>query len=78
MKKIADDNKLDYFEKLFEQKESMEDQKITFGLSIVQQISLDSSQQYQCVDFYDVEQGYIIMCNVVNTDHSDSIPLIEM
>ncbi|CAF0891715.1 unnamed protein product [Rotaria sordida] len=74
-RKIIDDNRLsngidefNYLEKIFEQKENIEERKITFGLSIIQQFSLDSSQQYQCVDFYDVGQGYIIMCNVVNLD----------
>ncbi|CAF3364498.1 unnamed protein product [Rotaria sp. Silwood1] len=74
-RKIIDNNRLpsgidefDYIEKLFEQKENIEEQKITFGLSIIQQFSLDSSQQYQCVDFYDVGQGYIFTCNVVNLD----------
>ncbi|CAF3020197.1 unnamed protein product [Rotaria sp. Silwood2] len=72
-RKTIDDNRLsneidqfDYLEKLFEPKENIEERKITFGLSIIQQFSLDSSQQYQCVDFYDVGEGYIIMCNVVN------------
>ena len=65
-------SELDYLEKLFKQKENIEERKITFGLSILQTFSLDSSQQYQCVDFYDVGQGYIIMCNVVNsTDSKD-------
>ncbi|CAF2848040.1 unnamed protein product [Rotaria sp. Silwood2] len=74
-RKTIDDNRLsneidqfDYLEKLFEPKENIEERKITFGLSIIQQFSLDSSQQYQCVDFYDVGEGYIIMCNVVNLD----------
>lgn len=59
-----------YLEKLFRQKQNAEERKIIFGLSIKQKFSLNSSQQYQCVDFYDVEQGYIIMCNTLNLNNS--------
>ncbi len=70
-KKLSNDiNRFDYLENLFKQKENLEERKITFGLSILQKFSLNSFQQYQCVDFYDVEQGYIIMCNIVNLNNS--------
>jgi len=74
--KLSNDiNEFDYLEKLFKQKENLEEQNITFGLSIIKQFSLDSSQQYQCIDVYDVEQGYIIMCNVVNLNSLEDIQL---
>jgi hypothetical protein len=77
MKKMIDNKRLsndisevDYLEKLFKQKENIEERKITFGLSIIEQCPLDSFQQYQCIDFYDIEQEYIIMCNVLNLNNS--------
>jgi hypothetical protein len=74
--KLSNDiNQFDYLKKLFKQKENLEEQNITFGLSIIKQFSLDSSQQYQCVDVYDVEQGYIIMCNIVNLNSLEDIQL---
>jgi hypothetical protein len=74
--KLSNDiNEFDYLKKLFKQKENLEEQNITFGLSIIKQFSLDSSQQYQCVDVYDVEQGYIIMCNIVNLNSLEDIQL---
>jgi hypothetical protein len=74
--KLSNDiNQFDYLKKLFKQKENLEEQNITFGLSIIKQFSLDSSQQYQCVDIYDVEQGYIIMCNIVNLNSLEDIQL---
>ena len=63
-------NEIEYLEKLFQEKENTNEEKITFGLIIIQHLQLNLSQHYQCVDFYDVEQGYIITCNVVNLDKS--------
>ncbi|CAF3769661.1 unnamed protein product [Adineta steineri] len=57
-------DKSNYLGKLFEEKENTEERKMIFGLSILKQFLLDSSQQYQYIDFYDIEQGYIIMCNI--------------
>ncbi len=74
-KQSNDTIEFDYLEKLFKQKENLEEQNITIGLSMIKQFSLDSSQQYQYVDFYDVEQGYIIMCNVVHLNNSEDIQL---
>lgn len=65
-------NQMDYIENFLEHKENIEDQRIHFGLIILKQFSLDSSEQYQNVDFYDVEQGYIIISNVINTNTSNS------
>jgi hypothetical protein len=73
MTKTNDNNSLSddisEFEKLVQQQQNREEQKVIFGLSVIQKYSLDASQAYQCIDFYDVEQGYIIMCNIVNSNH---------
>ena len=65
-------DEFDNLEKIFQQKESKDERRITFGLSIIEQLSLDSSQQYQCVDFYEVEEGYIIISNVVDSNQPRS------
>ncbi|CAF4544899.1 unnamed protein product, partial [Rotaria socialis] len=65
-------DEFDNLEKIFLQKESKDDRRIVFGLSIIEQFSLDSSQQYQCVDFYDVEEGYIMISNVVDSNRPRS------
>ena len=41
-------------------------QTIVCGFITLQQISLDSSQEYRCVDYYDVGQGYFLMCNIAD------------
>jgi len=74
-KQSNDTSEFDYLEKLFKQKENLEEQNITIGLSMIKQYSLDSSQQYQYVDFYDVDQEYIIICNVVHLNSSEDIQL---
>jgi hypothetical protein len=83
MMMTTDDNKLssgiDKFDHL--EKEISEERKISFGLSIIQRLSLDSSQHYLCVDFYDVGQGYILMCNIANANDNSNLeqsqPLIS-
>ncbi|CAM4769649.1 unnamed protein product [Rotaria magnacalcarata] len=65
-------DEFDNLEKILQQKESKDDRRIIFGLSIIEQFSLDSSQQYQCVDFYDVEEGYIMISNVVDSNQPRS------
>ncbi|UJR27655.1 hypothetical protein I4U23_008936 [Adineta vaga] len=82
IRKISDENKpsnsineTDYLEKIFQQKNNSEDRKITFGLIVIKQFSLDSSQQYQYVDFYDVEQGYIIISNVLDNFKTEEVSL---
>ncbi len=61
-------NDMGELEKVVQQQENREEQKVTFGLSVIQKYSLDASREYQYIDFYDVEQGYIIMCNIVNSN----------
>ncbi|CAF0766338.1 unnamed protein product [Adineta ricciae] len=55
-----------------EEIENAEDRKLNFGLTIFTRFSLNSSQQYQNVDFYDIEQGYIIVSNVINVNKFQS------
>ena len=55
-----------------EETENGENRKINFGLTIFTRFSLNSSHQYQNVDFYDVEQGYIIVSNVINVNNFTS------
>ncbi|CAF0801787.1 unnamed protein product [Adineta ricciae] len=64
--KTIDD--IDHYEEI----EHAEDRKINFGLTIFTRFLLDSSQQYHNVDFYDVEQGYIIVSNVINVNNFKS------
>jgi len=61
---------LNDFERLFTQRENLDERKITIGLTTIQKLSLNSNERYQCVDFYDVEQGYIIMCNIEQSEQT--------
>ena len=54
------------------------DRTIRLGLSIVQQVSLDPPQEYTCVDYYDVGQGYVFVSNVAHWNASETNrPLIS-
>ena len=75
MTKHSADDKLDELEKLLKVKENRDEQKVIFGLSLVQKYSLDRNREYRCVDFYDVEQGYILLCHVTNSDHANCTAL---
>ncbi len=69
MTQTIENSKLSNLEKLLKQQKNTEEQKVTFGLLEIQKFSLHISQEYQCIDFYDVEQGYIIICNTINSNH---------
>lgn len=62
-------DELDRLEKLIKQKEHNQEQKVTFGLSMIQKYSLGQDREYQYVDFYDVGQGYILMSHVTSSNH---------
>ena len=47
-------------------------QTIVCGLIILQQISLDTAEEYRCVDYYDIGQGYFLMCNIADVSSEDT------
>lgn len=55
-----------------ERSRNANDPRMDFGLVVLKQFSVDASQQrYQCVDFYDVGRGYLVIANVVNANDAD-------
>ena len=69
-------HELDQLEKLIKQKENNQEQKVIFGLSVIRKYSLDQGREYQCVDFYDVGQGYILICHVTSSNQSNGSQLL--